>query len=154
MNGHFKTGFPKNMWFPWHKSIPTLFLNPETHIKKHGVDQLRYMLSGALRSPTSGPIHSVENTQRLRSACTVIFIQSFAILLSLHDVELLLCVDAPRVVVPRKAFARPRYPHPLFPLPTPPPTTIYSQIIFITRLFKVIRGKAWDTHRTNTGPSQ
>lgn len=51
---------------------------------------------------------------------------------SLPDVELPLCVDAPRVVEPRKALARPQCPP-------------FSQIIFITRLFKVITGKAWGT---------
>lgn len=76
-------------------------------------------------------LHTVK--ERHTAACTVVFIQSYAILPSLPDVELLLCVDAPRVVEPRKALGRSRW------------SPIFSQTIFVIRLFKVITGRAWDT---------
>lgn len=63
---------------------------------------------------------------------TVFFSQSFAILPSLPNVELLRCVNSTRVVERRKVSA-----HPLWP-----PS---SQIIFITQLSRVIRAKTQDS---------
>lgn len=89
---------------------------------------------GGCGESQSGPAHS---EKRHTAACTVVFIQSYAILPSVPDVELLLlCVDAPRVVEPRKALGRSRWSH------------IFSQTIFVRRLFKVITGRAWDTQWT------
>lgn len=102
-----------------------------THTRVNGQGWLFYTLGkGGVESHKVG-LHTVK--ERHTAACTVVFIQSYAILPSLPDVELLLCVDAPRVVEPRKALGRSRW------------RPIFSQTIFVIRLFKVITGRAWDT---------
>lgn len=138
MNGHFKIWLSKIGLRDMNPLMLRPFVSWNTQEHTH--------TNGVAACATTGWVGRSGDPEQLRvksAACTVILLHSelrhFA--LTAWRGVTPLCVDAPRVMEPRKASARSRW----------PPSHKASLSL---QLFKVIAEKAWDTFRTNTAPSE